>query len=44
MNEFTAAIGLVQTERSRKIVAWKNEVARTELDPQYSAHLQLPDG
>src|SRR5919204_1635233 len=33
MNEFTAAIGLTQTERLDEIVAWKNEVARTQLDP-----------
>jgi dTDP-4-amino-4,6-dideoxygalactose transaminase len=44
MNEFTAAIGLVQIERLAEIVAWKNEVARTELDPQYPARLQVPDG
>ena len=25
MSEFTAALGLVQTERMEEIVAWKNE-------------------
>jgi dTDP-4-amino-4,6-dideoxygalactose transaminase len=44
MSEFTAALGLVQIERLPEIVAWKNEVAREWLDPQYGAHLELPDG
>jgi dTDP-4-amino-4,6-dideoxygalactose transaminase len=44
MSEFTAALGLVQIERLPEIVAWKNEVARAELDPAHAARLQLPDG
>jgi dTDP-4-amino-4,6-dideoxygalactose transaminase len=44
MSEFTAALALVQTERMPEIVAWKNRVARTELDPQYASRLRLPDG
>ena len=28
MNEFTAALGLVQTERLDEIIAWKNDAAR----------------
>jgi perosamine synthetase len=44
MSEFTAALGLVQIERLPEIVAWKNEVAREWLDPQYAARLELPDG
>jgi perosamine synthetase len=44
MSEFTAALGLVQIERLPEIVAWKNEVARNQLDSQYSSHLELPDG
>jgi dTDP-4-amino-4,6-dideoxygalactose transaminase len=44
MNEFTAALGLVQIERLPEIVAWKNSVARSDLDPRYPARLQLPDG
>ena len=44
INEFTAALGLLQVERLPEIVAWKHEVARTELDPQYPAHLELPEG
>jgi perosamine synthetase len=44
MSEFTAAIGLVQTERLDEIVAWKNDVARSDLDPVHPARLELPDG
>ena len=44
MSEFTAALGLVQIERLDEIVAWKNHVARTRLDGQYPARLELPDG
>ena len=44
MSEFTAALGLVQIERMPEIVAWKNEIARTELDPQHPGRLQLPEG
>jgi dTDP-4-amino-4,6-dideoxygalactose transaminase len=44
MNEFTAAIGLVQVERMGEIVAWKNEIARTLLDESHPARLRLPDG
>jgi dTDP-4-amino-4,6-dideoxygalactose transaminase len=44
MNEFTAALGLVQIERLPEIVAWKNAVARRELDARYPARVQLPEG
>jgi dTDP-4-amino-4,6-dideoxygalactose transaminase len=44
MSEFTAALGLVQTERMAEIVAWKNDVARAELDPAHPSRLELPDG
>jgi perosamine synthetase len=44
MNEMTAAVGLVQTERMPEIVAWKNAVAREQLDPQYPSRLELPEG
>ena len=45
MNEFTAALGLIQVERMPEIVAWKNEIARTELDPRFAhVRLELPDG
>jgi perosamine synthetase len=44
MSEFTAAIGLLQTERMEEIVAWKNAAARDHLDALHPGRLQLPDG
>jgi dTDP-4-amino-4,6-dideoxygalactose transaminase len=44
MNEFTAALALVQAERMEEIVAWKNEYAGEHLDPNYPARLELPEG
>ncbi len=44
MSEFTAALGLVQTERLPEIVEWKNAVANEYLDPDYPSRLELPDG
>jgi perosamine synthetase len=44
MNEFTAAVGVVVTERLEEIVVWKNAVARTELDPRHPSRLELPEG
>ena len=44
MNEFTAAIGVVQVERLDDIVAWKNDAARTLLDDAHPSRLRLPDG
>lgn len=44
MNEFTAALGVVQTERLPEIVRWKNEAARRFVDPVHSSRLHLPDG
>jgi dTDP-4-amino-4,6-dideoxygalactose transaminase len=44
INEFTAAIGLVQTERLDEIVAAKNRFAHEELDPQYPNRVRLPEG
>jgi hypothetical protein len=44
MSEFTAALALVQTERLDEIVAWKNDVARQELDSRHPGRLLLPDG
>jgi dTDP-4-amino-4,6-dideoxygalactose transaminase len=44
MSEFTAALGLVGIERLEEIVAWKNEIARTQLNPQYANRLELPHG
>jgi hypothetical protein len=43
MSEFTAALGIVQAERLDEIVAWKNDVARRELDPVHRGRLELPD-
>jgi perosamine synthetase len=44
LNEFTAALGIVQVDRLDEIVAWKNEAARVHLDPLYPSRMQLPDG
>jgi perosamine synthetase len=44
MNEFTAALGLVQVERLPEIVEWKNRIAREHLDPNYPSRLELPEG
>ena len=44
ISEFTAALGLVQTERLEEIVAVKNETARAQLDPVHPSRVQLPDG
>jgi perosamine synthetase len=44
MSEFTAALGLVQTERMPEIVAFKNAVARERLDPVHPGRLTVPDG
>jgi perosamine synthetase len=43
ISEFTAALGLVQTERMDEIVAWKNTAARG-LDAVHPGRLALPDG
>src|SRR5947209_1471559 len=44
MSEFTAALGLLQVERLPQIVAFKNRIARAELDPRYPSRLELPEG
>jgi perosamine synthetase len=44
LSEFTAALGVVQTERMEEIVAWKNDAARQHLDPAHPGRLRLPDG
>ena len=44
ISEFTAAIGIVQTERMPEIVAWKNAVARKHLDAAHPSRLELPEG
>jgi dTDP-4-amino-4,6-dideoxygalactose transaminase len=44
INEFTAAIGVVQVERLDEIVAWKNEYARENLDSKFSNRVKFPEG
>jgi dTDP-4-amino-4,6-dideoxygalactose transaminase len=44
MSEFTAALGIVETERLDEIVAFKNRAAREILDPLHPARLELPEG
>lgn len=44
LSEFTAALGVVQTERMDEIVSWKNEYAREVLDAQHPNRLVLPEG
>jgi perosamine synthetase len=44
LSEFTAALGLVQTERMEEVAAWKNAAARRWLDPVHPGRLRLPDG
>ena len=44
LSEFTAALGVVQTERMDEIVSWKNEYARDVLDAQHPNRLLLPEG
>ncbi|UTI63731.1 DegT/DnrJ/EryC1/StrS family aminotransferase [Paraconexibacter antarcticus] len=44
LSEFTAAIGIVQTERLPEIVAAKNRIARDVLDHEHASRLELPSG
>ena len=44
ISEFTAAIGLVQTERLDEIVERKSAIARDILDPMHPQRVQFPDG
>jgi perosamine synthetase len=44
LNEFTAALGIVGTERMEEIAAWKNAVARELLDARHPGRVRLPDG
>jgi len=44
MSEFTAALAIIAAERLDEIVAYKNEVARSALDPVHAGRLELPDG
>jgi len=44
INEFTAAIGCVQIDRLRDIVAWKNMYAKKHLDPKFPKRVIFPRG
>ena len=44
ISEFTAALGMIQTERLPEIVERKNEIARDLLDPEHPRRLRLPEG
>lgn len=44
MSEFTAALGILATERLDEIQAWKNDAARELLDPLHPNRVRLPDG
>jgi len=44
LSEFTAALGVVQTERMDDIVTWKNDYARDVLDARHPNRLLLPEG
>ena len=44
IDEFTAALGVVQCRRLPDIVAWKNEYARTHLDALFTERVHLPPG
>jgi len=44
MNEFTAAIGCVQTDRLNEIIEWKNIYARKHLDPEFDKRIIFPQG
>jgi dTDP-4-amino-4,6-dideoxygalactose transaminase len=44
MNEFTAALGILGAERLEEIVAWKNRIARNDLDLRHPNRLRLPEG
>ncbi len=44
LSEFTAALGVIQTERMPDIVAWKNAYAAQTFDSQYTLRLRLPEG
>lgn len=43
INEFTAAIGAIETDRLKDIIDFKNEYAR-KLDSQYPNRVKLPEG
>lgn len=44
MDEFTAALGVVQSRRLPDVVAWKNRYAREYLDICFNNRVKLPEG
>jgi dTDP-4-amino-4,6-dideoxygalactose transaminase len=44
MSEFTAAIGCIQVERLDEIVAWKNNFAEKNLNPNHPNRIKFPKG
>lgn len=44
MNEFTAAIGCIQTDRLDDIISWKNEYAEKHLNGSYPKRVKFPAG
>jgi perosamine synthetase len=44
MSEFTAALGAVQVDRMEEMTAWKNEIAKRELDGRFPRRVRLPEG
>ncbi len=44
LNEFTAALGVLGTERLDEITEWKNMVAREQLDEQHPNRIRFPEG
>lgn len=44
MNEFTAAIGCVQTDRLKEIIEWKNMYAKKYLDSKFTKRVIFPEG
>lgn len=44
MSEFTAALGVVQTDRMDEITDWKNEIANRYLNARFEQRVRLPEG
>jgi len=44
INEFSAAIGCVQTKRLNDIVSWKNEFAQKYLNHKFTNRVKFPEG
>lgn len=44
INEFTAAIGCIQTERLLDIIQWKHDYIEKNLHPRFQNRMQFPEG